>query len=174
MGDPLRYNILTCSPYKGDEIMTKEIELTQGYKAIVDDDMFDELNKHKWCVHKMRKNNTMYATRLVRIHHIVMGFPEKGYVIDHINGNGLDNRRENLRVITTGQNTTWRTIQKNNTSGYRGVSWHKAKQRWDAKIKVNGHAIHLGRFINKEDAAHAYDEAAKIYFKEFAKLNFPE
>lgn len=154
--------------------MSKEIELSQGYKAIVDDDLYDELNQHNWCVHKMRKNNTMYATRLIRIHHMVLGFPPPGYVIDHINGNGLDNRRENLRIITTGQNTTWRAIQRNNTSGFRGVSWNKSKKRWDAKIKVNGKAMHLGRFTNKEDAARAYDKAAREHFKEFAKLNFPE
>lgn len=155
--------------------MTKEIDLTQGLKAIVDDDMFDEINQYKWCSHKMRKNRTVYATRLVRMHHVVIGFPPPGYVVDHINGNGLDNRRENLRIITNKENVTCRRVlPSNNTSGYRGVSFHKAKKGWDAKIKVNQHAIHLGRYKTAEEAARAYDEAAKLYFKEFAKLNFPD
>lgn len=151
----------------------KEIELTQGYKTIVDDEDYDELSKYKWCVHVMR-NGKAYATRLVRIHHQIIGFPPKGFVIDHINGDGLDNRRDNLRIISNQDNIRCQGINANNTSGYRGVSWHKAKKRWDAKIKVNGKAIHLGRFESKEDAARAYDEAAKKYFQEFAKLNFPD
>jgi hypothetical protein len=153
--------------------MTKEIELTQGFKTIVDDSLYDELNKYKWCAHKMR-NKTVYATRLVRLHHLVIGFPPPGFVVDHINGNGLDNRRENLRFVSNQNNIRNQGMNKNNTSGYRGVSWHKGKQRWEAKIRVNNARLSLGRYKTAEEAAHAYDKAAKEYFKEFAKLNFPE
>lgn len=154
--------------------MTKEIELSQGFKAIVDDDVYDELNQYKWCVHLMRRDGKAYATRLLRLHHAVVGHPPKGYVVDHINGDGLDNRRANLRIIPAQENSRWQKVNANNTSGYRGVSWHKGKQRWEASIRVNNHRVHLGRFKTIEEAARAYDEAAKLYFKEFAKLNFPD
>jgi hypothetical protein len=154
--------------------MAKEIELTQGYKAIVDDDMYDELIKYKWCAHKMIRNGTVYATRLERMHFSVVGYPNKGMVVDHINGNGLDNRRENLRIITNQNNIRCQGINRNNTSGYRGVSWHKGKQRWEAKIRVNGHRLSLGRYKTAEEAARAYDAVAREYFKEFAKPNFPD
>ena len=122
-----------------------------------------------------RGNRTVYATRLQRMHHVVLGFPPPGMVIDHINGNGLDNRRENLRFASIGENSMCRKRdQSNNTSGYRGVSWHKAKQRWEAKITINGRRVYLGRFINKDDAARAYDKAAKEYFKEYAVFNLPD
>ena len=154
--------------------MTKEIELTQGYKAIVDDDVYEELNQQKWCVHLMKRDGKAYATRLLRLHHAIVGIPPKGYVVDHINGDGLDNRRENLRIISIQDNTRWQKVNKNNTSGYRGVSFHKAKQRCDASIRANKRKVHLGRYKTAEEAARAYDKAAKEHYKEFAKLNFPD
>lgn len=154
--------------------MAKEIELTQGYKAIVDDEVYEELSKYKWCVHRMTRDGRVYATRLERMHFSVVGHPEPGFVVDHINGNGLDNRRENLRIITNKENIRCQRINRNNTSGYRGVSWHKGKQRWEARIRVNGKRLNLGRYKTAEEAAYAYDEAAKRHFQEFARLNFPK
>lgn len=92
-------------------------------------------------------------------------------MIDHINGNGLDNRRKNLRLVTKSQNMMNRGIQKNNTSGFMGVSFHKATGRWRAYIKKDKKQFYLGLFDNKKDAAIAYNEATKFYHGEYAYLN---
>lgn len=98
--------------------------------------------------------------------------PEDGFWVDHINGDTLDNRRSNLRLCTVSGNNHNRMKSKNNTSGYKGVSWLKQNQKWRAYIKVNSKDKHLGCYLDKEDAARAYDKAAKEYFGEFARLNF--
>jgi hypothetical protein len=96
-----------------------------------------------------------------------------GYVIDHINRNGLDNRRANLRLATVAQNA-WNSKKRNSHSGYKGVCYDKVKQRWRAAIVNHGRRIHLGYFEDKIAAAKAYDEVAKKYCGQFALLNFPD
>ena len=91
--------------------------------------------------------------------------------IDHKNGNRLDNRISNLRLANRTQNAVWSKLRKNNTSGFRGVRWMPNRQKWVARIKVNYRYIHLGCYTNKEQAAKAYDCAAKKHFGEFAKTN---
>jgi len=93
-------------------------------------------------------------------------------IVDHINGKTSDNRIENLRVCTHKENIRNCTLKaKNNKSGYRGVSFDKSRNKWQASIKVDYKSIGLGRFLNKEDAALAYNNFAKKYFGEFARLN---
>lgn len=104
------------------------------------------------------------------MHQFIMWAP-KGYQIDHINGNKLDNRKENLRVISSKLNKWNQGIRSNNTSGYKGVSWSKNAQKWHAYIKVNYKRIHIGLFDDKEDAAKAYNAAAAEHFGEFARYN---
>lgn len=94
----------------------------------------------------------------------------KGEFPDHINGNGLDNRRENLRLATRSQNSINRGKQSNNKSGYKGVSWNKRDKRWTAQITINKHIINLGGFDTPEQAYEAYKEAAKQYHGTFANL----
>jgi hypothetical protein len=91
--------------------------------------------------------------------------------VDHINGNTLDNRKENLRICTQNQNGKNRLLNKNNVSGYKGVTYKKANKLWCAQIVVNYHKMYLGLFTTAEAAALAYNEAAKKYHGEFAKLN---
>jgi len=95
-----------------------------------------------------------------------------GYVIDHINGCGLDNRRANLRLASAAQNA-WNSGKRNPNSGYKGVWFARDKNLWRAAIVCNGRRIHLGYFNDKCEAAKAYDMAAKKYHKDFAVLNFP-
>jgi hypothetical protein len=150
----------------------REIPLTKGYYTIVDDEDYDLLSRHKWCVlilkHKMYAwRTTNYRT--VYMHTILTGYKET----DHINGNGLDNRRENLRptdhILNQGNIKSW----SNNTSGFRGVTLERRTGKWVAQLNTKAKHLHLGTFVTKEEAARAYDKAALEYFGEFAYLNFP-
>jgi len=97
-------------------------------------------------------------------------------VVDHINHNGLDNRKANLRPATRAQNNYNKLIvkHKESSSKYKGVTWKKENKKWLAQINFKGDYIFLGYFKDERKAAKAYDEAAKKYYSEFACLNFPE
>lgn len=92
-------------------------------------------------------------------------------VVDHINLNGLDNRRGNLRLCTDGQNKANGRIRRDNTSGYRGVYWNASANKWQAYISVNSKRLYLGVFSDPWDAAVAYNDAALKHFGEFARIN---
>ena len=96
---------------------------------------------------------------------------ERWTQIDHINGNGLDNRKCNLRFANANQNQHNRKTNKNNKSGYKGVCWHKRHNKWISRISINNKLIHLGLFNDKLDAANTYNNAAIKYYGEFANLN---
>jgi len=152
--------------------MTKEIELTRGKVALVDDEDYEELNQWKWYAHKSgSKRSKYYACRAavrgekeytLRMHRDILGLkPGDGKICDHINRNPLDNRRANLRVANHTINGRNRGIQSNNTSGYKGVHWEKARKKWMADIK-----IHLGHFVNLEDAIEARKQGELKYWGE--------
>ena len=96
---------------------------------------------------------------------------EKGQEIDHKDGNGLNNQKSNLRLITHTQNCMNRDKNKNNTSGYKGVHWHKNYKKWGVQIRVNGKCKSLGYYDTKKEAAQVYNEGVKKYFGEVAKTN---
>lgn len=96
-----------------------------------------------------------------------------GQIVDHIDGNGLNNRRSNLRFATQQQNCQNRRAMLGCSSRFKGVSFVSASGRWHAYIKHNQKRTHLGFFDDEEAAARAYDEAARLFFGEYAKLNFP-
>lgn len=160
--------------------MTKEIELTRGLVALVDDEWFDVLNEFSWCAAK--NGQTFYAThgylvleprrmiKQIQMHRLIVGDPP-GILVDHWDGNGLNNQRSNLRLANKAQNGANRGLPRNNTSGFKGVHWHKNNGNWRAIIGVNNQRVILGHFCNREDAARAYDEAAVSYFGEFALTN---
>lgn len=155
----------------------KEIILTKGMKALVDDKDFEEVNKHFWRVFIPKGRGTTYAIRskrvggkmkIVLMHRQILGEP--GGITDHINNNGLDNRRGNLRVCTDSQNlmnSRWRR-KPNKTSKYRGVSYYKPLNKWHAYIMVMYRNIHLGYFNTEEEAAKARADAELTLFGEFA------
>jgi hypothetical protein len=156
----------------------KEIQLTQGKVALVDDDMYDYLIQWKWYANNLsgkfyairnHRENKKFVAQLL-MHRFIMN-PSKGLVVDHLNGNTLDNRKCNLRVCTYSQNSMNRIKQINNNSGYKGVSWHKNHKIYESRIMSNGVNIHIGSFENIIDAARAYNEAAIKYHGEFANLN---
>lgn len=160
--------------------MSKIIPIAKGQEIIVDNEDYGELNKFAWCAQKSR--HTIYARRrlpvasgkgnIVYMHRVIVG-AKQGEQVDHINGDGLDNRRENLRLCTHTENVRNARVRKDNTSGYKGVCWHKRDKKWRAAIRINGKPMWLGYYISKEEAARAYDEAAIKHFGEFAYLNFP-
>lgn len=159
----------------------REIKLTQGKVALVDDCDFEELNKFKWHAYQCGKN--FYAGRgiwvdgktySIKMHRQILGLTTSKIHCDHINGNGLDNRRCNLRKCTHAENQRNVGINRLNKTGFKGVSWHSRDKRFEAKIRIEGVKKHIGYFVSVSDAARAYDEAAKKYHGEFAKLNFPK
>jgi hypothetical protein len=156
----------------------KEIILTRGFSTQVDDEDFEWLNQWKWYA-----DSNTYATRVVWdnitcSHRIYMSReimkPPSGLWVDHIDRNPLNNQRSNLRICTEVENHRNYTLLITNTSGYKGVSFHKRKNLWISHIGVNNKLIHLGYFNISEEAGHAYDRAAVKYYGEFAYLNFPE
>jgi hypothetical protein len=152
----------------------KEIKLTQGKVAIVDDDDFEHLNQLKWNATKV-KSGKYYArhcvwvdkkVKAVLMHRLIMNCP-KNMCIDHINHNELDNQKTNLRICTHAENKRNRSAF--GVSKYLGVSWCSGK--FVAIIYANKKQKYLGRFINEKDAATAYNKAAKEYHGKFANLN---
>jgi len=147
--------------------MTHEIPLTQGKIALIDDDDYEEISKYKWFANKRGK--TYYAIRnstyengkryLIYMHSIIAGTP-KGMETDHMNGNGLDNRKENLRIVTKRTNQQNRHQEK--SSRYSGVYWDNQKMIWRAGIQFNGKHYSLGRWDDEKDAYEVYLIACKL------------
>ncbi len=156
----------------------KTIPLTQGKCAIVDDEDYEQLNQWKWIACKSR--NTFYAAKSAKIngywstkkmHHFILPSIPKGSMVDHKNRNGLDNRKNNLRICSIAQNTRNRKTPPH-SSKYKGVCWEGRRKAWRAYITIKGKFIHIGYFNKEERAAIAYDKAAKTLFGEFAYTNF--
>lgn len=158
----------------------KEIKLTQGKTALVDDEDFERVNQFKWYA-SSAKSGLWYARRnvtvdvgkqkTIRLHQFVMPGHRQ---IDHKNGNGLDCQKHNLRPSTGAQNQANQKPQtKRKSSKFKGVSFHKLTGLWQASITKVQKQKHLGCFASEEAAARAYDNAAKELFGEFARLNFP-
>jgi hypothetical protein len=165
-----------------DGVECRTIPLTQGCEAIVDAGDYPYLAQFHWYVDKS-SGTTSYAKRKLTvdgrnvsrfIHQEVCQVAD-GQEPDHINGNGLDNRRCNLRPAPHRSNIHNRKRQSNNTSGFIGVCWHKQREKWAAALKApDGKKKSLGLYVDILDAAKAYDAGARRYFGNFARLNFPE
>lgn len=152
---------------------TRKIPLTQGKFAIVDAEDYLMLIKWKWHHrggYAKRAINRREERRAVAMHNQIMN-PPKGMEVDHINGNGLDNRKCNLRICKH-QNNTWnRKPVTGSSSKYKGVSFHRPGNYWKAYIKINEQQKHIGCFLSEEEAAIAYNMVARVLHGEFAKLN---
>jgi len=157
----------------------KKIKLTQNKYALVDDEDFEKLNQFKWYVNK--QTNHWYAIRrlpikkgesqkAIRMHQQILGpYPIGKPAINHIDDDGLNNQRKNLRFCSTQENGMNRKISINNTSGYKGVSWNKRQKRWQVITKFNGKSINLGEFNDIKNAAKAYENFIIENHKEFAR-----
>jgi len=154
----------------------REIELTRGKVSLIDDADYESVAVFSW--YARLEGTVWYAIRKagngslrdIRMHRLLLGAPD-GMQVDHLNGNGLDNRRENLRLCTNRENQQNRAKQsKPSSSRFKGVSYH-GRGKWQAHIRANGVFRYLGLFASEDDAALAYNVAAKEHFGDFARLN---
>jgi hypothetical protein len=164
------------------QISMRRIPLTQGEHAIIDDEDYPLISQFKWHLdRRVKRVNVLYAKRQVTIgkkkqrgqlmHRLIMKPPD-GLFVDHINGDGLDNRRLNLRLCNNQENSrNQRRLRKNKTSRYKGVSFRERNGKWEAQINRDRRVTWLGQFDIEEDAALMYNVAAQIFFGDFAVLN---
>jgi len=158
----------------------KEIELTRGLVALVDERDYERLNLFCWNALTPAKARTAYARRDVRkdenrdercvlMHREILGLSPGDVEVDHINGNGLDNRRRNLRICGRAENCRNSRPHKGSASKFKGVT--KDRKRWRARIRIGGRTRYLGGFRTERKAVAAYDDAATKNFGKFAKRN---
>jgi hypothetical protein len=146
--------------------------LADGTEATIDAEDAELVGQYNW-----RLSNGYVVTelpkvngkrRLLRLHRLVMGDPE-GKLVDHREGAKIDNRKDLLRPATNAENNKNAKMRDDNTSGHKGVYWHKAKKKWHAQISHEGKRLYLGRFAALEEAHAAYCEAANRMHGEFAR-----
>jgi len=158
----------------------KTIALTQNKIALIDDEDHEALNRHRW--HAYRDGNVWYARRnssrikgkrfVILMHREILGL-QKGdrRHTDHTDGNGLNNRRSNLRICSCQQNQYNQRRREMGTSKHKGVCWYGGLKKWRADIRINRKRVSLGYFDSEKDAAKAYNSAALKHFGEYAVLN---
>jgi hypothetical protein len=157
----------------------REIIISKGHVALVDDEDYDNIIHPKWYrtiskygvyADRARWDSLLHKYIRERMHRVIMNAP-KGLQIDHINHNTLDNRKSNLRIVTGTYNLANQRNIKGGTSKFKGVVWHKKGKKWMARIGKHGLYEYLGLFVNEIDAAIAYNTAAIRLYGEFAFLN---
>lgn len=150
----------------------KTIQLTQGYVAIVDDEDYERVVELKWYyANGYAQSNIPTPSggqKTIQLQRLILSAPD-GLKVDHKSTDGLDNRRENLRTATQSQNLCNRGKNRNNTSGHKGVTFHKERGKWMAQIILNGKRNYLGLFKDKQEAADAYSSKAAELHGEFAR-----
>ena len=156
--------------------MPMRISLTQGQFTVIDDADWPLVRPYKWYAN--RSHNKVYAhtsvprsgggQSVIKMHRLILGLSDPTVECDHRDGDGLNNRRKNLRTCSRAENAFNRGARAGNTTGYKGVSWDRDSGRWRAQIMKNGRTYHLGRFDSPEAAHAAYSRAAVEFHGEFA------
>lgn len=158
----------------------KEIKLPRGSVAIVDDEDYEELSKYSWSIDQwgyVRRSvydqSSKSGRSAVLMHRQVLGLlPDDGSIVDHIDRDPLNNKKFNLRLVSSSQNAMNRSLSSRNKSGLRGVYWSEASKKWMAVIQANRKKVHLGYFVNKEDAYAVYCTAAKDMHGEYSSVDW--
>lgn len=161
----------------------KQIPLTRGKFALIDDEDFERVSKFKWHV-VLDRSGAFYAVSSIRykigyngqgkirMHRLLLGLERfDKRKVDHIDLDTLNNIKSNLRIATTSQNAANTFLMKDNASGFKGVLWHKRDKKYQSQIVVNRNSIFLGYFDDPIEAAKAYDREAIKHFGEFARTN---
>lgn len=155
-------------------IMDKLIYLYGGKVTVVDEEDYEELSKYKWSLtsngYAKRTECNNIGRKTVRMHRQIMKVNEN-QELDHINGDKLDNRKGNLRIVTHGQNMFNKKRYANASSKYKGVRFYNVTNKWISRIGINRERIHIGYYATEEAAAKAYNNKAKELFGEYARLN---
>lgn len=151
-----------------------ELELTQGYVTVLDKEDLHLVSNHKWSLHNASDKN-LYAIsgedgKNNLMHRVILGITDPNIKIDHRDGDGLNNRRMNLRICTMSQNQWNVGIRQDNTSGFKGVSKHKSSGKWRARITAHNKVHYLGHYKTPEEAYAAYCSAALELHGEFARV----
>lgn len=158
--------------------MSKLIPLTQGKFAIVDDEDFEVLSKYRWQYRDGYAIRNYYSGtidgkkkyKIIRMHRFLNETPD-GMHTDHIDMDGLNNKKSNLRTATQSENSMNRKSYKNSSSKFKGVHWSKKAEKWESAIRINNKPKWLGYFGSEEEAAKSYNEAAINIFGSFARIN---
>lgn len=139
--------------------------------VLIDKDDYDKISKYCWCI-----NGTGYVIawspnekRMINMARTILSVKDSDVYVDHINGNTLDNRKNNLRKVDCQKNNMNQNLSKNNTSGHKGVHWHKGVNKWIANIGLNGKLLHLGYFENFDDAVSARESKEKEMYGEYSR-----
>jgi hypothetical protein len=159
----------------------KYIKLTKGHRAMVDDDLYDWLNQWKWYYKEQSDGHGGYAARTLnavwggpwpnktlRMHELILP-PPPGYETDHSDINKLNNQRNNLRLATKSQQRWNESMRSTNSSGYKGIYWHKRDKKWRVQLGVNYKKVYIGNYAKLEDAIEAYKKAVNKYHGEFGR-----
>lgn len=156
---------------------TALVQFATGGTALVDADDLPRVLTLRWYGRRNAGRTATYGfakrgTKTIYLHRFILDAPV-GVQVDHVNMDGLDNRRANLRLATAGQNHSNR-VKRPGTSPFKGVWWSPYRNRWEAGITADGRRFKLGRFANELEAARAYDDAARLMHGAFARVNFPQ
>lgn len=147
-----------------------------GKFAIVDNEDFERLSQYKWLLthlgYAYRSSFANGKQTQFWMHREILN-AQKGFDVDHVNRDRVDNRKANIRIATRSQNKCNAVGCKDGSSQYKGVGWHKATKKWRATLMINYKGMYLGIYSTEVEAAKAYDKAAKKHHGEFARLNFP-
>jgi len=168
-------NFYPSSTFKAGGKADRRIPLTRGKFAIVEAQDYYRLVRFRW--HAVFNSKTFYAARIergktIKMHREITCGP-KDLVVDHVDRNGLNNRRGNLRLCSAAENGRNTGSSARGTSKYKGVHWHRRMRKWAAAIQYNKKVYHIGYFSDEVEAAEAYDKKAREFFGKYGYLNFP-
>lgn len=149
------------------------INLVTGGEALIDDQDVELVSRHRWWQSSNPEYRYAESDDGLLMHRLILGVTETAVHVDHVNHDGLDNRRVNLRLCNHTQNQGNARRRRDNSSGFRGVSWSRQSGKYKAQIRDNKVKTYLGSYATAEEAALAYDVAARRIFGEFANPNFP-